>query len=467
MTGVSDLHMETLSMRAEGLCVSFGKRAVLHRLSWSLPKRGLHALMGSGGAGKSTLLAAICDFQALAARTQVSGEVLRGGEVGWVAQRLPIFHGTAQQWMMNGHEARAQQTITQQRQWLCAYFEAQGCEHFCHRFDIPWMDLETWERRLLSMLKASLNTPALLCVDEPTRGLDPQASERLMAWLARAAKQRAVLLITHHQAQVKAWCDTTALLGGGQIQVHLPTPAFFDPDAPPIAVHFVRTGGCSLPCPSSTPDELDPSFGGKDPSAAKHAAPELPTTLQQPRAAAMEQPRDTATKQPRSPSMGPRGFRWVQEGALAGTPQPGIFEEVDTDLQALKRVGIHVLVTLTESRRYEEALLASGIQCLWFPIRDMGAPSLQDTATLLAALDTHLQQNKAVAFHCHAGLGRTGTMLAAALIWRGAKANDAIETVRAAEPRYIQSNVQLQFLMNFEFYLRNHPPTASGTLASP
>lgn len=65
-----------------------------------------------------------------------------------------------------------------------------------------------------------------------------------------------------------------------------------------------------------------------------------------------------------------------------------------------------------------------------------------------------------VAFHCRAGLGRTGTLLACQLIWSGERAIRAIERVRQINPRAIQSDEQVAFLRAFELAVR--PPTPSS-----
>jgi atypical dual specificity phosphatase len=54
-----------------------------------------------------------------------------------------------------------------------------------------------------------------------------------------------------------------------------------------------------------------------------------------------------------------------------------------------------------------------------------------------------------VAIQSDAGLGRTGTILAAHLLWKGMRLQDALEYVRRVEPRWVQTRAQEDFLHEF------------------
>ena len=86
----------------------------------------------------------------------------------------------------------------------------------------------------------------------------------------------------------------------------------------------------------------------------------------------------------------------------------------------------------------------------------------QAAAELAANVAGLIARQQAVAFHCKAGLGRTGTMLAAQLIWEGMDARSALGRVRTVEPGWVQSEKQLQFLSRYEQWLRRTQPQGSG-----
>lgn len=147
---------------------------------------------------------------------------------------------------------------------------------------------------------------------------------------------------------------------------------------------------------------------------------------------------------------GPRGFCWLEPGLLGGTQQPGLCASATADIEALRRVGTDCLVTLTEAPLPCAAeLAASGIQNLHFPIPDRGAPDSQAAYALCETLSGHLGDGKVVVLHCRAGKGRTGTMLAALLIYGGMDADAAIDAVRLRHRAWIESDTQIAFLSRF------------------
>ncbi len=148
---------------------------------------------------------------------------------------------------------------------------------------------------------------------------------------------------------------------------------------------------------------------------------------------------------------GPYGFHWVVPGKLAGCPEPGIVHDIDYDLDLLSRVGIQVLVTLTEHDLDQVSLTRHGLSNIHLPIFDREAPSLAQAYMLVRRMQKLMDEGKALAVHCKAGIGRTGTILAAWMIREGGFSSaGAIELLRNVNKSYVQSASQESFLQTFE-----------------
>ena len=70
-----------------------------------------------------------------------------------------------------------------------------------------------------------------------------------------------------------------------------------------------------------------------------------------------------------------------------------------------------------------------------------------EAACAEVALPAH---DEVLAVHCLAGIGRTGTILAAWLVSNGLTAQEALRRVRRIEPKFVQTTEQEEFLQQFE-----------------
>lgn len=72
-------------------------------------------------------------------------------------------------------------------------------------------------KQRLGIAQALMGDPALLVVDEPTAGLDPEERIRFRNLLARISGQRTVILSTHIVADIEASCNQVAVLNRGRL----------------------------------------------------------------------------------------------------------------------------------------------------------------------------------------------------------------------------------------------------------
>lgn len=158
---------------------------------------------------------------------------------------------------------------------------------------------------------------------------------------------------------------------------------------------------------------------------------------------------------------GPKDFHWLIPGRLGGTPRPGVgfAHDVEGDLDALRRLDTALLINLTEEDDPPAPLVRrAGLEPYHHRIPDMGVPALDAALQTCRVIARYLAQDKVCVLHCHAGKGRTGTMLAAQLVFYGLNAAQAITRAREHNPKWIESQAQLDFLHDFAGYIARMPP---------
>lgn len=100
-----------------------------------------------------------------------------------------------------------------------------------------------------------------------------------------------------------------------------------------------------------------------------------------------------------------------------------------------------------------EAFMEAGIYFYNFGWKDYGVASLTTILDMVKVMTFALQEGK-VAVHCHAGLGRTGVLIACYLVFATRMtADQAIIFVRAKRPNSIQTRGQLLCVREFTQFL--------------
>ncbi len=134
--------------------------------------------------------------------------------------------------------------------------------------------------------------------------------------------------------------------------------------------------------------------------------------------------------------MMPHVFDWILPEQLGACVNPYVSQSAVNELHTN---GITMLVNLHERPDPPDILAQLQAQTIHLPVPDSHAPTEAQLDAGVAAISEALQQGKRVAVHCGAGLGRSGTVIAAYLVSQGAAPDDAMAIVRSARPGSIET----------------------------
>ena len=206
----------------KGACVSYGEKAVLKDIDWTVRKGEHWAVLGPNGAGKSTVLSLIAGDhpQAYANRIFLFGRRRGTGESVWdIKRRIAMISPELQ--------LRYRKPVSALDAVLSGYFDSVGlyrrpsgteravAEQWLEfvglggrgadRFD----RLSYGERRRVLLARCLVKTPELLILDEPCQGLDPQMRRRFVELIDRIGSRGvpSILYVTHDEEEIPSCVD--------------------------------------------------------------------------------------------------------------------------------------------------------------------------------------------------------------------------------------------------------------------
>ncbi len=415
-------------LSCERLSLGYQARVLFREISFAVPECGVFGLMGPSGVGKSTLLRTLGRFNHLLPNFWVRGRACWQGrdlltEVPVEAARrgLPLLQQKARLYTATVldnaiAEIRDERPLfaAERLEMARSVLEPVGLwDELRPHLAEPVLALSLGQQRRLSI--ARLVAPGVSCLlaDEPLRDLPAEEAIAVGRMLRALGERLSVVMVTHNLREARELCDHVCLVAAEQVVESAPVEEFFERPGCEAAQQFVRTGNC------------------------------WPTRVVGP-----ARPARPAWRPPRRVrAIRPQSFHWILPERLGGMQQPGLLQDEDQDLEGLRDLGCRVLVTLTEERLAAEPKLARlGIESVHFPIPDMGVPTVEAAIELCARIDAWLAAGMPTVLHCRAGLGRTGTLLACQLVFRGENPVRAVDHVRRVNSYYIQSGEQLAFV---------------------
>ncbi len=224
----------------ENLTVTFGDRAVVQDVSFTLARGETLALVGESGSGKSTVALALLrllspDARITAGRIEIDGEDvtamrepelrrLRGGKAGMIFQEpmtsLNPLHRIGRQVAEAVRlHTKAGLSRAALRGRAVALLEQAGFADARNRMDAFPHQLSGGQRQRVMIAMALANDPPLLIADEPTTALDVTIEAQILALLdaQKAAHGLGLLLITHDLGVVRQHADRVAVMKSGCI----------------------------------------------------------------------------------------------------------------------------------------------------------------------------------------------------------------------------------------------------------
>ena len=211
-------------IEAKNLRKTFGDIIAVDDVSFHIAPGECFGLLGPNGAGKTTCIRMIHGFSPPSSGTlRVFGQDIREN---WraIRARLGVCH--------QENNLDPELNVLQNLEVFAAYFDIPRAEArrradrlldlmaLGHRRDAAVMDLSGGMIRRLILVRALINNPDFVILDEPTTGLDPQSRHQIWRRLEELKRQGlTILLTTHYMEEAAGLCDRLVIMDHGKILV--------------------------------------------------------------------------------------------------------------------------------------------------------------------------------------------------------------------------------------------------------
>jgi ABC-type Mn2+/Zn2+ transport system ATPase subunit len=190
-------------LRLRDVSLGYGGRPILEHIELELGRGEFVALLGPNGAGKTTLLRGIVGLLPVLAGSVDYGFDRAANPLGYVPQREtldPTFPLTVLEVVLMGTSARLAALRWPGRVERRRAMESLDLVGLAALAEARFASLSGGQTQRALIARALAVQPGLLVLDEPTAGVDTEATTTIMKVLTRLNRDQGltVLLVTHH-----------------------------------------------------------------------------------------------------------------------------------------------------------------------------------------------------------------------------------------------------------------------------
>ena len=210
-------------IEVNNLTKMFGKFTAVDDISFSVKKGEIFGLLGPNGAGKSTTLRMLSTLArptkgtaAIGGFDTVKNDVEVRKLIGIVSEKMIIYNRlTAKEnlWFFGNLFNIPKDTLNKRIDELLELVNL-----------TKWKNAQvgtfsTGMRQRMNVIRALLNMPQVLFLDEPTLGLDPQSSVEIRDFIKKLNQENGttVIITTHMMIDADLLCDRIAIVDHGKI----------------------------------------------------------------------------------------------------------------------------------------------------------------------------------------------------------------------------------------------------------
>ena len=217
----------SIAIETHALSRSFGARTAVDQLSLSIPPGAVFGFLGPNGAGKTTTVRMLAALIApTAGSALVNGHQLGPGNdairrsVGILTETPGLYERLSAGQNLTFFARLYGVAAARAEEQAGRYLRMLG---LWERRDDKVGGFSKGMRQKIAIARALLHEPAIVFLDEPTAGLDPEASRMVRDFIKELrAEGRTIFLTTHNLPEADELCDLIGVFRGRLLRLDTP-----------------------------------------------------------------------------------------------------------------------------------------------------------------------------------------------------------------------------------------------------
>lgn len=195
----------------------YGSQKALDKVSFEIGTGELIGFLGPNGAGKSTMMKIITGYLAADEGTvTINGETVETknvsirSQIGYLPENNPLYTDLYVREYLEMVAGFYQ--LQNKKEQVLKMIELTGLKAEQHK---KIGSLSKGYRQRVGLAQALIHDPAVLILDEPTTGLDPNQLEEIRHLIRTISTNKTVMLSTHIMQEVEAICSRVIIINKG------------------------------------------------------------------------------------------------------------------------------------------------------------------------------------------------------------------------------------------------------------
>jgi len=206
-----------MTIKIEQVSKFYGSQKALDQVSFEIGTGELVGFLGPNGAGKSTLMKIITGYLSSDGGTvTINGETVETkniairSQIGYLPENNPLYTDLYVREYLEMVAGFYQ--LQNKKEQVAKMVELTGLKTEQHK---KIGALSKGYRQRVGLAQALIHDPAVLILDEPTTGLDPNQLEEIRQLIQTISANKTVMLSTHIMQEVEAICNRVIIINKG------------------------------------------------------------------------------------------------------------------------------------------------------------------------------------------------------------------------------------------------------------